>query len=60
VVYVATRRRLSAYPAAGPAVRPLWADGLDAPVTTGPTVAFGTLYAGTADGRLVAFRAGGP
>jgi outer membrane protein assembly factor BamB len=60
VVYVATGRRLSAYPAAGPAVRPLWADGLDAPVTTGPTVAFGTLYAGTADGRLVAFRAGGP
>ena len=59
VVYAASDGTLAAYPAAGPAPdAPLWSAALGSPVTGGPTVAVGTLYAGTADGRVVAYRAG--
>lgn len=57
VVYVASDGGvLAAYAASGPAPAALWSTEVGAEVTAGPTVAFGTLYAGTGDGRVVAFR----
>lgn len=58
VVYAASAGgTVAAYPATGPApAAPLWSAALGSRITGGPTVALSTLYVGTADGRVVAYR----